>query len=48
MVFDTPNATPVNYDSSVYDELFGTVDVAPLTPIVTPLTTLLGGLGGVL
>jgi hypothetical protein len=38
--YDDPNAPPVNYDSSVYDSLFGTV--------TSPVTTLTGGIGGLL
>ena len=39
-IFDDPNAPPVNFDSSSFDNLFGTV--------TSTTTTVLGGIGGVL
>jgi hypothetical protein len=47
--FDDPLAPPVNFDSSVYDNLFGpvTLDPADASP-TSPATTVPGGIGGVL
>jgi hypothetical protein len=47
-VFDAPTALPVCFDSFVTDDMFGTVVLVPIAPIVISPTTLLGGLGGVL
>jgi hypothetical protein len=48
-IFDDPLSPPVNYDSSVYDNLFGPVVIDPvLTSITTTTTTVLGVIGGVL
>jgi serine protease AprX len=47
--FDDPLTPPVNFDSSVYDNLFGPValDPAAVSPTST-ITTVPGGIGGVL
>jgi serine protease AprX len=47
--FDDPLTPPVNYDSSVYDNLFGPVVIDPVsTSTTTTTTTVLGVIGGVL
>ena len=49
-LFDDPNAEPVTFDISIYDDLFGTsvIETAPLatatTTTTTTITTTLGGL----
>lgn len=56
-LFDDPSAEPVNFDSTVWDNLFGPAILDPLEPVAattvateetTTTTSLLGGLGGVL
>jgi len=46
--FDDPTTPPVNYDSSVYDNLFGPVTLDPVSSSSTTTTTVPGGIGGVL
>jgi serine protease AprX len=38
-LFESPDAPPVNYDSSVYDELFAPTTTPTTTPVTTPTTT---------
>jgi hypothetical protein len=54
-LFDDPLSAPLNFDSSVYENLFGPAVLDPLdaltsttTTITTITTSLLGGFGGVL
>ena len=46
--FDDPLTPPVNFDSSVYDNLFGPVALDPAASSPTTTTTVPGGIGGVL
>jgi len=45
-LFDDPDAPPVSFDETVWDNLFGTVSTTTTTTSID--TSLLGGLGGVL
>ncbi len=47
-LFDDPLTPPVNYDESVYDNLFGPVTLQPVSSPTPSTTTVLGGIGGVL
>jgi len=43
-LFDDPDAEPVTFDSTVYDDLFGFTPIGPTTPpAATTTTTILGG-----
>jgi serine protease AprX len=47
-LFDDPTTPPVNYDESVYDNLFGPGTLEPVSSSSTTTTTVPGGIGGVL
>jgi hypothetical protein len=48
-LFDDPMTPPVNYDESVYDNLFGPGTLEPVSSSSTTTTTTVpGGIGGVL
>ena len=47
-LFDDPLMPPVNYDESVYDNLFGPGTLEPVSSSSTTTTTVPGGIGGVL